>query len=249
MLAALYLVGVKGWMDSVAINELVTLLDSCIKHLLCSTPPLASPVPQITLATCFTPVATAETSSAWALLFPTVLIGQWCLASCGAMGHSSVTSEALRHHAAKERLEVNSPWGEPLINGRQRMVINSSPFLFPSGGTVLRGSSSHARHIKTVLQDWATSHDETKQWPDEYHPLLCVLPPSLLHSPFSLSCSPGTMLLSEAAAHKHLLQAQPFGEARVRTHHTNVRNTIPFACWLHVLPPIYLPHWAPEWMQ
>lgn len=180
---------------------------------------------------------------------PTVLIGQWCLASCGAMGLSSVTAEALRRHAAKESLEVNSPWGEPLINGRQRMVINSSPFLFPSGGTVLRGSSSHARRIKTVLQDWATSHDETKQRPDQYHPLLCVLPPSLLHSPFALSCSPGTMLLSEAAAHKHLLQAQPFGEARVRTHHTNVLNTIKFACWLHVLSPIYLPHRAPGWMQ
>ena len=66
-----------------------------------------------------------------------VSIGQWCLATCGAMD-CSVTAEALRHHATKESWEVNSPCREFWINGRQRLLISSSPFLLPSVWTVQR---------------------------------------------------------------------------------------------------------------
>lgn len=38
------------------------------------------------------------------------------------------------------------------------------------------------------------------------------------------------------------LWAQPSGEGRVRTHHTDMFSNSKFASWLHGFPPIYLPH-------
>lgn len=86
-----------------------------------------------------------------------------------------------------------------------------------------------------VLQDRATSHDETKWWLDQYDTPLLLFVPSSLPCP-ALSCCSGIALLNEVAACKLLPRALPFGESRIRTHHREVFNNINFATQLRGFP-------------
>lgn len=133
-----------GWMDSVDVNKLVTLLDSCIKHLFCSAP-FASPVLQV-LCHLFHPrcphcnqfcmgFALPHCVSQLHLSIHQRYLATWCsgpLVSC---------CRGIRHHTTKEGWEVNSLCSEPLINGRQCLVDQFS--LSPPGRTFFERQILH----------------------------------------------------------------------------------------------------------